>query len=423
MYGGDEESDFYNSLLDGIEGNERILFEKIEINNPYLYNREPIYRQLHLFNNNNNYSKTIKIYNDFFDNFKDTTDIEIYRQLYDYFRAEIDQSYIDSLQTHINNSILSHIDFYNALNFYNSLNKNAKLAYAIHKSDSKILTYIFRKKTNTIDDRRMIIDYIQEIKRDLLRYNPHIDMTLKYLLLDNEIKPLLKIYNIIYNLYKNVPKIEKQFIVYRAEKIYTHDELIIEGNEYIMKGYTSCTTDPRVGYAFNKILICTSEFPRLCTMPKVFIITIPVNAQVLIPGINRTKDPEFEILLNNNSKIKINKIKTDVVKNIIDTENVESQITISKLIYATLIIPPIDSSSIPDIVPHPIASHVVSVSSTRLSTDIEHPITPLSRARQSINAATRIRPTTDGRTTPRIRPTTNGRTTSDGRPTTRTYIP
>ena len=73
-------------------------------------------------------------------------------------------------------------------------------------------------------------------------------------------------------------------------------------------------------------------------MDKVFIITVPENAQILIPGIGRDIDPEFEILLNVNSKIIITQIYENWEKDIIDTENIELKITVPKLIYGRLVV-------------------------------------------------------------------------------------
>ena len=96
----------------------------------------------------------------------------------------------------------------------------------------------------------------------------------------------------------------KEFIVYRAEKIWEGTEDIyskyLDGTtDYKFYGLTSTTLDPRVGYGFNKLI----DVPL--NEKLIFEITIPVGSKIIIPGIDQITDPEFEVTLNHGSIIDI----------------------------------------------------------------------------------------------------------------------
>jgi len=272
---------------------------------------------------------TFKVYDNFFNKFTNISEENLnysnlksrYIILYNYNQLEQDDLHF---QEYINKIILNQDDFNKQKKYYDTLTIEEQIIYRIHKSNSSILVNFFRK-TNIIE----LIEYLKNLYQ--LRFNNNIftKENIKLLLFNQPIirgielyneydVPLFKIFNIINKIYANVPPIENELIIYRAEKDFLGRSSIIQDQEYIFNGYTSFSSDPRVGFTFNKVLM-SDETISTCpnNMNYVFRIKVPIGSKIILPAINRDIDPEFEILIKNNSSILINKITKDISLNII----------------------------------------------------------------------------------------------------------
>jgi hypothetical protein len=138
----------------------------------------------------------------------------------------------------------------------------------------------------------------------------------------------VKLLNIFSNIYYNIPGITDDFFVYRCETLWEGTREMIQKyfeqdkKIYTFNGVTSTSTDPRIGYSFNKIF----NYPD--DQKIIFKIKIPKETKVIVPSVNCNNledlenciDPEFEILLFNRAKIRILSIKENKTVNFYPSE-------------------------------------------------------------------------------------------------------
>jgi len=210
--------------------------------------------------------------------------------------------YGDLTQENINQQILSLRDFYNNLIFFKSLTEKAKWVYTLHKRDPSILGSLLR------------------LDKSKFKKNP-------------DIKPILKSINFIHSIYRQAPKTTKSMILYRAEREFDSRKDVRVGEKYKMEGYTSFSVDPRIGYFFNKTL---TEKNGKFYMDYVWKISVPKGVKIVIPAIDKSLDPEFEILLPHNSKILVESIEMNKEMKGISPQNEPKTVVVKKLITGKL---------------------------------------------------------------------------------------
>jgi hypothetical protein len=210
--------------------------------------------------------------------------------------------YGELTQENINQQILSLRDFYNNLIFFKSLTEKAKWVYTLHKRDPSILGSLLR------------------LDKSKFKKNP-------------DIKPILKSINFIHSIYRQAPKTTKSMILYRAEREFDSRKDVRVGEKYKMEGYTSFSVDPRIGYFFNKTL---TEKNGKFYMDYVWKISVPKGVKIVIPAIDKSLDPEFEILLPHNSKILVESIEMNKEMKGISPQNEPKTVVVKKLITGKL---------------------------------------------------------------------------------------
>ena len=310
-------------------------------------NQSPPYQESILSNNINESvdNQSIHVYKNYFNSFNEINNINTtkrYKKLYNINNSIIN---INNINKKIKSSILSKVDFDNQKIFYGSLKEYEKYVYNLHKNNSNILTDIFRQNSielfkkyinNIYHEKFATLPFEKKKYKDLLITQP---ISLHYTNIINI--PIFKIINIAHYLYKKAPPIKNPFYIYRAEEKFDGRKPIEINKNYIFEGFTSFSTDPKVGFTFNKTLYKNGDD---YIMDYVFKVYVPENAKIIIPSIGRYGgdghiiDPEFEILLNCNKAIKILSIEKDIVFNIINMEFEELSVKVLNFIKAELII-------------------------------------------------------------------------------------
>ena len=264
---------------------------------------------------------SLQVYDRAFFNLKNISNLEhikIYAQMREINISDNpDNHEIMSIQDTIFKQMISPIDIATQITFFQSLNDTSKRMFFMQKKNPDYLKF-FRNKLSIMSND---LDIDGEFDPDAS--------------INNKIDNIVN-FNILANLYTYVPPLQEQCVVYRCEDIWSNTRTMINGylnsnpqvNLYEFNGVTSTSTDPRMGYSFNKLFFSPKK-------KVIFKIFIPKNSKVLIPSVSKyytdnNIDPEFEVLLFNNAIIKI--LKIDVNKNVtfFPSETLISDIDISQ---------------------------------------------------------------------------------------------
>tara|TARA_B100001094_G_scaffold332597_1_gene405382 strand:+ start:22 stop:1209 length:1188 start_codon:yes stop_codon:yes gene_type:complete len=257
----------------------------------------------------------------------DIDDLLYYKSMYNipFDINEINEGVIYSINQYIRNHIISPQDIHNQYIYYNNLNDFSKKMYIMQKQDPDYLR-IYRNKSYTNEEFKELSGLNTNALQVIL-FNKELE---RYDNLGNEMmKPFLKCFNNLFNIFEYSPPTTKSFYVYRAEKIWNNIINIIDNFSvistyeqlyYRFNGFTSTSCDPRIGFSFNKLSsVCDND--RI-----IFKILIPEGSKIIIPSVyNNFDDAEFEVLLGSDAIIKINNIKKDkIYKYLISPTNEEN---------------------------------------------------------------------------------------------------